>query len=281
MFDLVLFAGTAEGHRIFSHLFRAGRPALILTATDYGRDLLLFEEDRKSFSGIEIRSGRLDKDAIVRLLREETTPQARIVDATHPYAAAATENIRTACRKENRKYVRILRKGLADSPEAACKDRGNRLIFPDLSSACAYLDQTVGNVFLTTGSRDLEVFTSIRNYRERLYARVLSLPSVVRKCSSLGFEGKHLICMQGPFSFELNLAMLRHCQASYLVTKDTGIEGGFPEKEAAAAACGCTLIVISRPSDEEGIPVDAFLAELSAEDTPEGNKREGKDRRKI
>ncbi len=40
--------------------------------------------------------------------------------------------------------------------------------------------------------------------------------------ASLGFVGKHLICMQGPFSRELNTAMLRQFEAAYLVTKDSG-----------------------------------------------------------
>jgi precorrin-6x reductase len=112
---------------------------------------------------------------------------------------------------------------------------------------------------VTTGSKELEAYTSITDYRTRLFARVLSLPSVVQKCSELGFEGKHLICMQGPFSRELNEAMIRHCQASYLVTKDTGVEGGFPEKEAAATVCNCTLIIISRPVSEEGISVETCI----------------------
>ena len=52
--------------------------------------------------------------------------------------------------------------------------------------------------------------------------------------ASLGFVGKHLICMQGPFSRELNTAMLRQFDAAYLVTKDSGKVGGFEEKLAVA-----------------------------------------------
>ena len=40
--------------------------------------------------------------------------------------------------------------------------------------------------------------------------------------------------MQGPFSKELNLAMLRAVDARYFVTKESGKSGGFLEKVQAA-----------------------------------------------
>ena len=274
MFEIILFAGTSEGHRIADYLRQTAFKALILTATSYGKQLLLDSAgltDESEMNTIEIRSGRLDQADIETLLRSESVPGALIIDATHPYAAAASENIRSACEVCERKYIRVLRKGLSGLSDShlinsgpgtettADEMRSSRLVFPDIPSAAAYLNQTKGNVLVTTGSKELEAYTSITDYRTRLFARVLSLPSVVQKCSELGFEGKHLICMQGPFSRELNEAMIRHCQASYLVTKDTGVEGGFPEKEAAAAVCNCTLIIISRPVSEEGISVETCI----------------------
>ena len=41
-----------------------------------------------------------------------------------------------------------------------------------------------------------------------MFARVLSTGEVAAACEKLGFVGKNLICMQGPFSEELNIAML-------------------------------------------------------------------------
>lgn len=99
-----------------------------------------------------------------------------------------------------------------------------------VQAAAEYLDQTQGNILLTTGSKELAGFTGMKDYQERLYARVLSLPNVMQACAELGFEGKHLIGMQGPFSRELNAAMLRQYDCKYLVTKDTGRAGGFQDK---------------------------------------------------
>ncbi len=68
--------------------------------------------------------------------------------------------------------------------------------------------------------------------------------------------------MQGPFSEELNIAMLRDLNARYLVTKDTGAAGGFGEKIRAAKACGVTPVVIRRPLQEEGVSVAQCLSLL-------------------
>ena len=52
---------------------------------------------------------------------------------------------------------------------------------------------------------------------------------------------------QGPFSEEMNLAMLRDTGAKYLLTKETGSAGGFPEKLAAARKASVTAVVIANP----------------------------------
>ena len=68
-------------------------------------------------------------------------------------------------------------------------------------------------------------------------------------------RGKHLIGMQGPFSRELNAAMLRQYDCRYLVTKDTGKAGGFQDKIDAALECDAVPVIIGRPLKEEGMSV--------------------------
>ena len=108
-----------------------------------------------------------------------------------------------------------------------------------------------GEHFLTTGSKELSKFTVIPDYQEA-FARVLSIPSVISSCAELGIEGEHLIGMQGPFSTEINEAMLRQFRCSYLVTKDTGLAGGFPEKMEACQRAA-SPVIIGRPLQEEGL----------------------------
>ena len=69
--------------------------------------------------------------------------------------------------------------------------------------------------------------------------------------------------MQGPFEKDLNVALLRHSKARWLVTKDTGKAGGFSEKVEAAREAGARIVLISRPvADERGRSLDEVLALL-------------------
>ena len=56
--------------------------------------------------------------------------------------------------------------------------------------------------------------------------------------------------MQGPFTVEMNVAMLQQYNIRCLVTKDGGAAGGFAEKAAAAAQCGVQLVVLRRPKEQ-------------------------------
>ena len=72
---------------------------------------------------------------------------------------------------------------------------------------------------------------------------------MVEACQKLGFEGNHLIAMQGPFSCQLNKALIEQFHIRYLVTKDGGAAGGFAEKVQAAAETGVQLVVLRRPEE--------------------------------
>ena len=67
-----------------------------------------------------------------------------------------------------------------------------------------------------------------------------------------------MIAMQGPFSEELNLALLREFSCSILVTKDGGVQGGFEEKRRAAARAGAVLAVVERPA-EKGLSLEEVM----------------------
>ena len=77
------------------------------------------------------------------------------------------------------------------------------------------------------------------------------LPSAesVEKCAALGLPRPHILALQGPFSRKLNRALLED-GIRWLVTKETGEAGGFPEKLLAAFDCGATPVVLRRPPEE-------------------------------
>ena len=71
--------------------------------------------------------------------------------------------------------------------------------------------------------------------------------------------------MQGPFSEEMNVAMLKSVGARYLVTKDSGTAGGFDEKVTAARVAGATLVIIGRPPQREGLTLPETIDLLCRE----------------
>lgn len=238
MYKAIVFAGTTEGNEI-SHFLSANKvPVLVCVATEYGLKSL----EKNAF--LTVQAKRLDRDQMQQLFDREKPEM--VLDATHPYAAEVTANIYAACQNTGVTYVRILRE------KGAHKEA---VYVENTQEAAEYLMRTTGNILLTTGSKELSVFTKIPQYQNRVFARVLSLPSVIETCRALGFEGRNLIAMQGPFSKELNTATLKQYDCRYLVTKDSGKAGGFEEKVQAAAECGVVPVIIGRPLQEEGLSV--------------------------
>ena len=168
------------------------------------------------------------------------------IDATHPYATVVTDNILHACEKTGVRYMRVLRK-----EDTFCADGQDVFLkyFDSVDDVALYLRDTTGNIFITTGSKEIEKYTCIPDYDKRCVARVLPTREVVDKCGQLGFEGRNLICMQGPFSEELNYEMFRQYDAKWLVTKSTGVAGGYQSKCDAAIRAGANILVVGRTKE--------------------------------
>ena len=237
MEKVIVFAGTTEGYELCRFLSEHQISVYACAATEYGGKALT------ETPYLHIHTGRLSREEMAAFFLKEA-PNF-VLDATHPYAAEVTDNIKSACEKTGFFYQRVLREQGRQAEKAVYVE--------STEAAAEFLNTTEGNVLLTTGSKELKKFLGVKDYKERLYARVLSLPSVMEECSAAGFEGKHLIGMQGPFSRELNEAMLRQFHCRYLVTKDSGKAGGFQEKIDAAFSCGAIPVIIGRPLKEEGL----------------------------
>lgn len=234
----VIFGGTTEGRTLSRRLARMGAEVTVCVATAYG------EEEQGGGAGIRVLAGRLDAAAMERVVRGADV----CVDATHPYAREASRNIRAACGAAGVEYLRLLREE-SGIPEGAA-------VFSSAAEAAAWLKTTTGNILLATGAKELDAFAPLGG--ERLYPRVLPLASSLEACAGAGIPANHILALQGPFSQELNEALIRQYRIAYLVTKDGGRAGGFPEKAAAARAAGITLVLLRRPQ-EDGLDYDTVL----------------------
>lgn len=267
MKNVLLFAGTEEGRKIAAFLVSRELKTHVCVATEYGACLLretLPEEWQRN--GMEITSSRYDAEQMGELLRRDKYEM--VIDATHPYAREVTANCRKACGDCNIPYYRVVR----ESVDLSGKGSGIQVV-ESVEEAVRLLQDTKGKILVTTGSKEMEGFCSLTGHRERVYYRVLSTVSVLERCKELGIEGRHVFAMQGPFSEELNYALLKEVDASYLVTKESGKSGGFEEKIAAAIRAGVTTIVIGRPEKESGYSCEEMIGLLE--------KQYGNGKRKI
>lgn len=275
---VVIFGGTTEGRQLAGYLIQLNKQQKmqniqvhVCVASEYGAQVLP-EDD-----ALKVHVGRLEQADMQEFLQEV---QADIcVDATHPYAVIVTKNIYQACKVVGVPYVRVRRDmqeeqenadpAMQEEPVNADPDMqmsgthigdvdGKRytdetsdsIYVGDIQAAVDYLKGVTGNILITTGSKELHLYTQIPDYGSRCTARVLPTRSVVEACTELGFTGKHLICMQGPFDLEMNLATLRYADADFMVTKASGKNGGYDEKCEAALAAGVQLVVIGRPKEQ-------------------------------
>ena len=225
---LLLFGGTAEGREILTY----GLPAICCVATEYGAKML------EGTKNAEIRTGRISAAQIAELINERGI--SCVIDATHPYAAEVTDNIRRACDETGTPRRRVSR---------AKSFYGGASVVSSCAEAADELDKCSGNVLLTTGSKELSPFKKVKGFRERLFVRVLPTEESISLALAAGFAKERIIAAQGPFTIAENEAALRRAGAGIIVTKDGGAPGGMEEKLLAAEKLGVKVIVIARPPD--------------------------------
>lgn len=250
MTDIVIFGGTSEGRRLAELCASCFVPAAVSVVTEYGAELL------PDSPWLEIHTGPMEREEMEQWLKEKRP--SLVLDATHPYAAQVTENIRLCCQALGLRRLRVRR-----GQEETGGSRGLQITeVGTVEEAVAFLKDREGNILVTTGSKELKAFTALEDYRTRVFARVLPSSGVLTACETMGIPGSRILAMQGPFSVEMNRAMLRRADARWLVTKEAGAAGGFEEKLQAAAETGTAVVVVGRPADETGVSLKQAEAEI-------------------
>ncbi|MCM1561786.1 MAG: precorrin-6A reductase [Butyrivibrio sp.] len=249
MKEILLFAGTTEGRQLSEYLAAAGVRHTVCVATEYG-GLVLREHPL-----VSIHRGRMEQTEIRDFI--VSGDFLAVVDATHPYADAVTRNIKTAMEGLQISYLRVKRESLSVQYGTE-----NITYFATKEECAAALEHVEGNILLTTGSRELAVYGSSQKVRERLYVRVLPSVESIAQCIEQGICGKQIIAMQGPFTADMNEAVLLQYGIACLVTKESGTSGGFSEKLEAAGRTGTKVFVVERPEEEGGLSFMEVCREL-------------------
>lgn len=249
MADIILFGGTSEGRELAVLLKEKNIRALVCVATEYGESLV-------SASGsVEVHTGRLDESAMAGLMKEHA-PRL-VLDASHPYADVVSRNLRAACESTNTFYLRVKRESVAED---------GVMVFPTMEGLINWLNTTDGIIFSGLGAKAARALTAVTRFESRVWLRILPLAEGLNACIEAGFPAGHIICMQGPFSKELNAAMFRAARADILITKESGTEGGFVEKLAAAHEGGMITAVLKRPGGETGLTLAEVRKKIEADE---------------
>lgn len=237
MKEILIFAGTTEGRELSEYLAAAGIAHTLCVATEYGKIVL------KEHPCVKVHKGRMDREEMEIYIKNGNF--GAVVDATHPYAEVVTQNIRRAMQDMDIPYLRLKRESNVTSSYEKIQ------YFKDSVSCARALEKTDGNILLTTGSKELSVFVKFIDKKERLYARVLPGIESLQLCMDCGIAGRQILALQGPFSTQMNEAMLRQYQIKWLVTKASGNAGGYQEKLDAAQNLDIPVFVIGCPAEQE------------------------------
>ena len=262
---IVIFSGTTEGRMLAQTLSENGIHCIVSVATEYG-EIVMPEMD-----GVTVHKGRMDLEEMQKFITQSEV--AAVVDATHPFATAVSENIRESLKNTEIPYIRLQREtsDIASNKDIIQGNHSDVILCSDATECADFLSSTDGNILLTTGSKELAAYSQKEALKDRLFVRVLPGLESLSLCEKNGICGKQIIAMQGPFSLEMNRALIRQFDIKYLVTKESGRTGGFLEKIKAAGAEGITACVIGNPEKQNS--GDTFTQVIALIGTGMGNEQ--------
>lgn len=235
---ILIIGGTSDSRAIAGELAKKGAAVLVSTATGHGAGLA-------AGSGIEVVQGRLDRDQLMVLMAARGIKV--LVDSSHPYAEMVSRNAAAACGASGIPYIRYSRPGeeIPRSPLVETVD--------SYAGAAARACAAGNTIIAATGGKTAGVFAEVASGKgKRIIFRVIPDPKTIKRLINLGVAPGDIVAMQGPFSEEMNTALIRHYRADVMVTKESGSAGGFMEKVRAAEKTGVLLIVVRRPPETEG-----------------------------
>ena len=203
MEKVLIFGSTKEARDAATTLRRRGRQVMFSVVSEYAKSQLPL--------GTLCRVGRLDGAEMLAFIRE-TNPH-RVVDACHPYAVLASQNIRQCCDALNIAYERVHFEDIENAWREAVEwvDTREKLI--------AAVLREKGNMLLGIG-RDPVFPMPEKADLTRLYPRIAPIPESLEACLKVGFPPQNIIAMEAPFSKTLTMALFDDKKITSVVVRD-------------------------------------------------------------
>lgn len=182
--------------------------------------------------------GKLSKGDMLSFINENDIN--KIIDVTHPYAVEISNNAIECSKITNIDYIRFERKSLIEEI-----DYENKYIVDSIDEACSIANRIGKNIFIGTGSKNLDQYID-KMTDKNIVARVLPTSEVISNCEKLGLNGDNIIAMKGPFSQSMNEEIYKQYKIDLVITKESGVAGGFLEKVIACKVLNIPVIIIKR-----------------------------------
>ena len=231
MFPLIWIIGGTKECVELVNIIQNKIEYVVTVATYSGKEML---------GDANVMVGRLTKDEMRSFIKENKVD--KVIDLSHPYALEVSNNAKEVSKSLKVPYIRYVR---------AKTEVEDAIYLESLEETLEYVKNIKGCVFVTTGIKSIKDFEAVRGENRFVY-RVLPTTYSMEECVKNKVKMENIIAILGPVSKALNSSMFKEYNVEYVIMKDSGKQGGTPEKIEACQELGITPIIIGR-KQEDGI----------------------------
>ena len=223
---ILIFGGTTEGRKAVAVCDKASQPFYYSTKSTL--------QSVESAHAVRL-GGAMDQEALTTFCRENGIKL--IVDAAHPFAEALHTNIAAVSHRLSILVIRY---------ERQYPDRDNRFHwFDTYAEAISYLEtHHIDNLLALSG---VNTIPKLKPYwlKHHCWFRILDREESLHTAKENGFPADRILFYR---EGEDDKMLYRELNPGAILTKESGLSGGFESKAAAAIGLGIPLLVIRRPA---------------------------------
>jgi len=248
--NVLVMAGTIDAGKIISDLSMAGGVNVLATATTpHGAGLA------KISGASKVLEGFFDSEKLANIVQENDIEL--LIDATHPFASAATKNAINASDSAGVDYIRFERPATI-IPDSQLVHQVNSfedaaVVIREILNQNSFLKEenpSKGKVLHLAGVNTLHHLTEVISL-DLIVVRVLPTVYSVKKSLELGIPHHNIVAMEGTFSPRFNGILMEEFQIKVVLTKESGESGGTMSKIQAALVEEVQVVIVMRPEIDE------------------------------
>lgn len=222
---ILILGGTTEGRLAVKVADEAGKPFYYSTRSDM--------QQVESHNGVRLTGG-LDQGSMTEFCREHDIRM--IVDAAHPFAKVLHDTVGKVSEGLSIPVIRL---------ERTFPERDEDIIWcKDYDHAVELMNATgVSNLLALTGVKTISKLKKFWS-RHECHFRILDRDESLELATEQGFPADRLVYYHQGESEDL---ILQQVHPDAIITKESGISGGFKEKVDAARRAGIPVYAVMRP----------------------------------